>query len=603
MATATKREDMNIVIVGHVDHGKSTVIGRLLADTDSLPEGKLDAIRELCRRTSKPFEYAFLLDALKDERAQGITIDAARCFFKTAARNYTILDAPGHIEFLRNMVTGAARAQAALLVIDAKEGVRENSRRHGYMLSILGIRQIAVVINKMDLVGFSKETFETIRNEYTAFLEQLGIVPKFVLPVSAFCGDNIRDPGVNMPWYEGTTVLETLDLFENERDDVHHFFRMPVQDVYKFTSGGDDRRIIAGTVCTGRIEVGDDVVFFPSGKTSRIRSVESFPTGPAAFAEAGAATGVTLEEQIYVTRGEVMARKDEPMPHVSTRLEASIFWLGKKDFREGQEYTLKLESKKVRVTPEKIRSILDSGSLAKRKRDRVRQNEAADCILKTEKPIAFDTANQNASTGRFVLVDGYEIVGGGMITASLPDDRSELKTRVSIRNSKWESGWVNPSMRAEQYGQKPILFILTGGADAGKKDLAKAFESQLVRCGHIAYFLGIGTFLYGVDSDMKLSGNNIREEHIRRFGEVANLMLDAGMILIVTARNMTQADLEIMKTVITGDVAVIWVGKERMTDISANLCFPDAYNPENLVKMNEHLAHYGVIFERRGESL
>ncbi|NLW89428.1 MAG: adenylyl-sulfate kinase [Clostridiaceae bacterium] len=603
MATATKREDMNIVIVGHVDHGKSTVIGRLLADTDSLPEGKLDAIRELCRRTSKPFEYAFLLDALKDERAQGITIDAARCFFKTAARNYTILDAPGHIEFLRNMVTGAARAQAALLVIDAKEGVRENSRRHGYMLSILGIRQIAVVINKMDLVGFSKETFETIRKEYTAFLERLGIVPKFVLPVSAFCGDNIRDPGVNMPWYEGTTVLETLDLFENERDDVHHFFRMPVQDVYKFTSGGDDRRIIAGTVCTGRIEVGDDVVFFPSGKTSRIRSVESFPTGPAAFAEAGAATGVTLEEQIYVTRGEVMARKDEPMPHVSTRLEASIFWLGKKDFREGQEYTLKLESKKVRVTPEKIRSILDSGSLAKRKRDRVRQNEAADCILKTEKPIAFDTANQNASTGRFVLVDGYEIVGGGIITASLPDDRSELKTRVSIRNSKWESGWVNPSMRAEKYGQKPILFILTGGADAGKKDLAKAFESQLVRCGHIAYFLGIGTFLYGVDSDMKLSGNNIREEHIRRFGEVANLMLDAGMILIVTARNMTQADLEIMKTVITGDVAVMWVGKERMTDIFADLCFPDAYNPENLVKMNEHLAHYGVIFERRGESL
>jgi len=158
-------------------------------------------------------------------------------------------------------------------------------------------------------------------------------------------------------------------------------------------------------------------------------------------------------------------------------------------------------------------------------------------------------------------------------------------------------------MRAEKYGQKPILFILTGGADAGKKDLAKAFESQLVRCGHIAYFLGIGTFLYGVDSDMKLSGNNIREEHIRRFGEVANLMLDAGMILIVTARNMTQADLEIMKTVITGDVAVMWVGKERMTDIFADLCFPDAYNPENLVKMNEHLAHYGVIFERRGESL
>ncbi|MDD4095824.1 MAG: GTP-binding protein, partial [Oscillospiraceae bacterium] len=277
MTTATKREDMNIVIVGHVDHGKSTVIGRLLADTDSLPEGKLDAIRELCRRNSKPFEYAFLLDALKDERAQGITIDAARCFFKTAARDYTILDAPGHIEFLRNMVTGAARAQAALLVIDAKEGVRENSRRHGYMLSILGIRQIAVVINKMDLVGFSREVFEQIKAEYTDFLERLGIAPKFVLPVSAFCGDNIRAHGENMPWYDGTTILETLDLFENERDEVHHFFRMPVQDVYKFTSDGDDRRIVAGTIRTGSVRPGDAVVFYPSGKTSPNCPIETFP--------------------------------------------------------------------------------------------------------------------------------------------------------------------------------------------------------------------------------------------------------------------------------------------------------------------------------------
>ncbi|MBN1892598.1 MAG: adenylyl-sulfate kinase [Clostridiales bacterium] len=602
MMTATKREDMNIVIVGHVDHGKSTVIGRLLADTDSLPEGKLDAIRELCRRNSKPFEYAFLLDALKDERAQGITIDAARCFFKTAARDYTILDAPGHIEFLRNMVTGAARAQAALLVIDAKEGVRENSRRHGYMLSILGIRQIAVVINKMDLVEFSREVFEQIKAEYTDFLERLGIVPKFVLPVSAFCGDNIREHGINMPWYDGTTVLETLDLFENERDEVHHFFRMPVQDVYKFTSDGDDRRIVAGTIRTGSVRPGDEVVFYPSGKTSRICTIETFPPHPVDFAEAGTATGMTLEEQVYVTRGELMTRKDEPMPHISTRLEASIFWLGKNNFREGAEYTLKLESGKVRVTPEKIKSILDSSSLAQHNRDCVQQNEAADCILKTEKPIAFDTAEQNASTGRFVIVDGYEIVGGGIITAALPDDQSELKTRVSIRNSKWEPGWVGSELRSVKYGQKPILFILTGGADAGKKDLAKAFEKELVCRGHFAYFLGIGTFLYGVDSDMKLSGNNIREEHIRRFGEVTNLMLDAGLILIVTARNMTQADMDIMKTVIDGEVVVIWVGEDPMTDISSNMYFQDAYEPNNIVKMVEHLAMHGVIFRKEGES-
>lgn len=194
-----KKEDMNIVIVGHVDHGKSTLMGRLLADTGSLPEGKLDQVRETCRRNSKPFEYAFLLDALKDEQSQGITIDTARCFFKTEKRDYIILDAPGHIEFLKNMITGASRAQAALLMIDAKEGVQENSRRHAYMLSMLGIRQIAVVINKMDLVDYSEEVYEKVKEEYLAFLKQINIEPAFVLPVSAFQGENIVGPSERMP--------------------------------------------------------------------------------------------------------------------------------------------------------------------------------------------------------------------------------------------------------------------------------------------------------------------------------------------------------------------------------------------------------------------
>ena len=202
---------MNIVIVGHVDHGKSTVIGRLLADTDSLPQGKLEQVREMCRRNSKPFEYAFLLDALKDERSQGITIDAARCFFKTAKRDYLIIDAPGHIEFLKNMITGASRAEAALLVIDANEGVRENSRRHGYMLKMLGIKQVAVLVNKMDLAGYSEEVFKSIEAEYRIFLEEIGIQAKSFIPVSAMQGDNIASQSSNMTWYTGRTVLEELD--------------------------------------------------------------------------------------------------------------------------------------------------------------------------------------------------------------------------------------------------------------------------------------------------------------------------------------------------------------------------------------------------------
>src|SRR6476659_456550 len=233
-AISPTTQRMNIVIVGHVDHGKSTVIGRLLADTHSLPEGKLDQIRAQCELNSKPFEYAFLLDALKDAQAQGITIDAARVFFNSSRRPYLILDAPGHIEFLKNMITGAARAEAALLVIDAAEGVQENSRRHGYMVSLLGIRQLAVLVNKMDLVGWDQAVFDRIRREYAGFLDQVGIQPSAFIPVSGRSGDNIADRSAHLGWYAGPTVLEALDQFHSEPAPVDRPFRMAVQDVYKF---------------------------------------------------------------------------------------------------------------------------------------------------------------------------------------------------------------------------------------------------------------------------------------------------------------------------------------------------------------------------------
>ena len=211
------KDRMNIVIGGHVDHGKSTVVGRLLADTGSLPEGKLEAVKALCERTAKPFEYAFLLDALKDEQSQGITIDAARVFFQTEKRHYIIIDAPGHIEFLKNMITGASRAEAALLVIDAKEGVQENSRRHGYMMSMLGIRQLAVLVNKMDLVGYSQAHFDGIVREYSEFLARIGVHPACFIPAAGREGDNIAARSAAMPWYRGPTVLEALDQFHTER--------------------------------------------------------------------------------------------------------------------------------------------------------------------------------------------------------------------------------------------------------------------------------------------------------------------------------------------------------------------------------------------------
>jgi len=298
-------EHMNIVIVGHVDHGKSTIVGRLLADTGSLPEGKLEQVRMNCERNSKPFEYAFLIDALKDEQSQGITIDSARVFFKTGKRKYTIIDAPGHIEFLKNMVTGASRAEAALLVIDAEEGVRENSRRHGTMLSMLGIQQVVVLVNKMDLVGYRKKVYDEIVKEYSRFLQELRIQPLSYIPVSGREGDTIAAIGSAMPWYKGATVLDVLDTFQKEELPTAKPFRMPVQDVYKFTRFGDSRRIAAGTVVTGSVKVGDEVVFYPSGKKGRVKSIEAFQAPERREVGAGCATGLTLEEQIYITRGEL----------------------------------------------------------------------------------------------------------------------------------------------------------------------------------------------------------------------------------------------------------------------------------------------------------
>jgi bifunctional enzyme CysN/CysC len=259
-------ERLDLVVVGHVDHGKSTVVGRLLADTGALPIGKLEEVKARCLASARPFEYAFLLDALKAEQAQGITIDAARCFFKTANRHVILNDAPGHIEFLKNMITGAARAQAALLVIDAKEGIRENSMRHGYLVSLLGIKQVCVLINKMDLVGFSEETYETLKKTYGAFLDRLGVHNVVFLPIAALIGANIAEKSKQMPWFSGPTVLEQIDRFSVEDDRSKRPLRLGVQDIYKFTADGDERRIIVGSIESGTLRAGDTVVFAPSGK-------------------------------------------------------------------------------------------------------------------------------------------------------------------------------------------------------------------------------------------------------------------------------------------------------------------------------------------------
>ena len=592
------KQQMNIVIGGHVDHGKSTIIGRLMADTHSLPEGKLEQIKSLCERTAKPFEYAFLLDALKDEQAQGITIDSARVFFKTAKRDYIIIDAPGHIEFLKNMVTGASRAEAALLVIDAKEGVQENSRRHGYMMSMLGIRQIAVLVNKMDLVGYDRAVFEQIVTEYTAFLSQVNIKPAAFIPVAGREGENIASQSAAMPWYTGHTVLGMLDAFAKEPAPVSSPFRMPVQDVYKFTKQGDDRRIIAGTIDTGTVSVGDEVVFYPSGKKSRVKSIEGFNRPPQSRAEAGMAAGFTLQEQIYVARGEMATLATQPRPKVTTRLKVNLFWLGKNALVTKKEYFLKLGTIRVPMRLEEVHRVIDASDLStKDSKQRIDRNDVAECTIKLSKAIAFDLADEIAATSRFVVIDDYEIRGGGIIREALPDRQTWVRDKVLLRNYKWESSIIAPERRAEKYNQRSVLLLITGEQEMERKSLAKGLESRLFEDGKVVYFLGIGNVLYGVDADIERKDEN-RQEHMRRLAEVANLMLDAGVILIVTAAELNQEDLELIKTTVESErIETIWVGDRVTTDITCDLVLTDPEQElERVDRIKSLLQEKGVIY-------
>src|SRR4051812_33344116 len=276
-------EQLKIVIVGHVDHGKSTFVGRLFHDTGSLPEGKLEQLQRIAERRGVPFEWANLMDALQSERDQNITIDTAQIWFQTKKRQYVIIDAPGHKEFLKNMITGAANAEAALLLIDAHEGVQENSRRHGYLLNLLGIRQIAVLVNKMDLENYSQSRFNQIETEYRAWLKSIGVEPKLFVPIAAKHGDNIASNSANTPWYSGPTVLATLDEFKLAELPKDQPLRMPIQDVYRF----DERRILAGRVEAGSIKVGDKLLFAPTNKTSTVKTIERWNAPQSNSASAG----------------------------------------------------------------------------------------------------------------------------------------------------------------------------------------------------------------------------------------------------------------------------------------------------------------------------
>lgn len=526
---------MNVVIVGSVDHGKSTLLGRLYADTGTLPEGKIEKIQAICRQQGKEFEYAFLFDAFLEEQQQGITIDTARTFFQWAGRQYVILDAPGHKEFLKNMVSGAARAEAALLLIDALEGIREQSKRHGLLLSMLGVKQVTVVVNKMDLVGYRQDTFQGIEKAYREFLSQLKVTPQFVIPASARLGDNIARPSSHTSWFTGPTVLDSLAEFSSTSDKAEHPLRLPLQDVYKF----DARRILAGRLASGRLTVGDRLTFAPSNKTAVVQTVEAFHSDPPpTHAEAGQSVGITLDEQIFVERGEIISHEDS-IPLVSTTVRANLFWLGRRPLTRHAAYLIRLGTREVECHVTAVHRIVDADSLSLTTRDAgtvVQRNEVAEVTIQAKAPLAFDLHADFETTGRFVLVDDYDVSGGGIITEMVHDREETLRTEARQRDFAWIKGNVTVGDRAKHYGHRAALVLLIGPDVTGKTFLAKQLESMLVADGRYAYMLDPANLRRGLDADLR-EGN--AKETIRRYGEVARLLLDTGLVLISTTNSFT----------------------------------------------------------------
>ncbi len=569
-----ERERLHVAFIGHVDHGKSTVVGRLLADTDSLPEGKLEQVQALCRRNGEAFEYAYLIDALKEERAQSITIDAARVFFSSQKRDYVIMDAPGHIEFIRNMVTGAARAEAAVLVIDAKEGVMENSRRHGYLAWMLGIQQLIVVVNKMDLVDYDRRAFRRIRRKYGNFLREVGLKPLTYIPVSGSAGDLITGGSANMEWYKGVSVLDALDRLKKAAPLTDQSFRMPVQDIYKFNGYQGGQRIVAGSVTSGKVGPRDEIVFYPSMKRSQVKTIEAFNEPSKVEARQGEAIGLTLEEQVFIERGEIAALAGENAPHVSTRMRVSLFWLGKQPMVKEKHYLFKLGTARVKVQVEEIIKVINAAEMsADEVKDHIALHDVAECVLTTQKAVAFDLTDTLADTSRFVIVDENEICGGGIILDALPDNQQAAREEKLLRDQKWISSDITQQERAQKYNQEPKLVIITGKRARGRKTLARALEKALFEQGKFVYYLGMGSIVYGISQDIEHNGSvKHRREHIRRLAEVVHILMDTGLIVLVTAMELDCDDLKMIETLVdTSDIKVVWVGEGVTTGVPVDL--------------------------------
>jgi bifunctional enzyme CysN/CysC len=509
-----------IVIVGHVDHGKSTLIGRLMYDTGSIDPTKVAELESAAIKRGRPVEWSFLLDALELERDQGITLDTTRIWFATNKRPYVIIDAPGHHELIRNMLTGAASAEAAILVIDASQGMGEQTRRHANLLSLLGMAQVLVAINKIDLIDHDEIRFQALADDIRAYLQKLNLSPQAIVPVSARSGDNIASASAATPWYRGPTLLAALDQFSPTARLPDAPLRLPIQDIWF----RDDQRILVGRIDAGSLSVGDELVFAPSGSKAKVTELLAWGPGTKpTTAQAGESIALTLDTPVLLERGTVAHRLDQP-PQTGHRMDLRLIWLDREPLQLAERLSLRIGTQDIEVHVDAIHDIIDLDTLGPKAARSVPANAIARVSLTARKSMVADAISPLSATGRAVLARRHRVVAGAWVS-KLSDELQDNLTPIESH--------VTSALRHSINGHGGGVLWMTGYSGSGKSTLAVALEAALATRGWRAFVLDGDNLRKGLNGDLDFSAA-ARAENMRRAAEVAKLMAQAGLITIVS---------------------------------------------------------------------
>ena len=514
---------LRFITCGSVDDGKSTLIGRLLYESKMIFEDQLTALEQDSKKVGtqgENIDFALLVDGLAAEREQGITIDVAYRFFATEHRKFIVADTPGHEQYTRNMATGASTADLAVLLIDARQGVLTQTKRHAFIASQLGVRHIVLAVNKMDLVDYSEKVFNEIVDDFKTFADQLDIPNLHAIPVSALAGDNVVDGSRYMPWYEGPSLLGYLEGIDVEAEETSLPFRMPVQWVNRPDL---DFRGYAGRVAGGIVRPGDDVRVLPSGKQSKIARIVTMDSD-LDEGVSGQSVTLTLTDEIDISRGDVIATSETP-PEISDQFDTTIIWLSEEPMLPGRSYRMKTSSRLVSATVNAPKHKTDVNTLQKLPAKTLQLNEIGNCTLAVDRPIAFDSYNENRQTGSFILIDRMtnNTVGMGMINFPLR----------RAANIHWQNLDINKAANAEQKGQSPAVLWFTGLSGSGKSTIANEVQRRLFASGRHSFILDGDNVRHGLNRDLGFTDAD-RVENIRRVAEVSKLMVDAGLITLVS---------------------------------------------------------------------